>query len=225
MRPGRFQFGLAAALLAGIVCLPAYAQRTYERGDGESRPVFREIAQKNAQQKMNQRAQVRAQMRANAQNRENAVPKGQANLRTMAALPPKWVEQLRDMSPEEQERFMQNNQLFQSLPAQRQQQIHQNLQKWNNLSPTERNAIREREHVFESFSPEQRQHLQGEILPKWQQMTPDRRQVIIGRLHTLHSMPPEDREAALNNPRFMQGLSPDEQSVLRDLSSLRNPTD
>ena len=120
---------------------------------------------------------------------------------------------------------MENNERFQSLPTQRQQQIRQNLQKWNSLSPTERGAIREREQVLEGLSPEQRQHLQTEILPKWQQMTPDRRQVINGRLHTLHSMPPEDREAALNDPRFMQGLSPDEQSVLRDLSSLRNPSD
>jgi len=216
VRLGHLQFGLAAVLLAGMVSLPASAQRPSAWQYGGDRPVFREIAQQN----LNKRAQARAQARANA---NAARPQGQANLRNMAALPPKWVEQIRDMSPEQQERFMQNNQRFQSLPTQRQQQIRQNLQKWNNLSPTERGAIREREQVLEGLSPEQRQHLQTEILPKWQQMTPDRRQVINGRLHTLHSMPPEDREAALNNPRFMQGLSPDEQSVLRDLSSLRNP--
>ena len=32
-----------------------------------------------------------------------------------------------------------------------------------------------------------------------------------------------ERQAALNDPKFTQGLSPDEQSMLRDLNSLRNP--
>ena len=45
-----------------------------------------------------------------------------------------------------------------------------------------------------------------------------------GRLHTLQQMSPADRQAALNDPRFMQGLSPDEQSVLRGLDSVRNPS-
>jgi hypothetical protein len=36
-------------------------------------------------------------------------------------------------------------------------------------------------------------------------------------------MNPDQRAAALNDPRFMQGLSPDEQSVLRGLDSVRNP--
>jgi hypothetical protein len=137
VRLRHFQYGFAAVLLAGMVSLPASAQRPLQGEYGENRPVFREIAQQN----LNKRAQARAQARANA---NAAAPKGQANLRGVAGLPPKWVEQIRDMSPEQQERFMQNNQRFQSLPPQRQQQIRQNLQKWNNLSPTERGAIRER---------------------------------------------------------------------------------
>jgi hypothetical protein len=39
----------------------------------------------------------------------------------------------------------------------------------------------------------------------------------------LRNMSPETQQAALNDPRFMQGLSPDEQSMLRDLNALRNP--
>ena len=45
----------------------------------------------------------------------------------------------------------------------------------------------------------------------------------MGRLHTLQGMRPADRQAALNDPKFMEGLNPDEQGVLRDLNSLRNP--
>ena len=37
---------------------------------------------------------------------------------------------------------MQNNERFQNLPPGRQQQIRQNLQKWNNLTPEERERIK-----------------------------------------------------------------------------------
>jgi hypothetical protein len=36
-------------------------------------------------------------------------------------------------------------------------------------------------------------------------------------------MSPAERKAALEDPKFMQGLSPDEQSTLRDLNSLTSP--
>ena len=67
------------------------------------------------------------------------------------------------------------------------------------------------------MSPEDRQKVKNDLLPKWQQMTPDRRQAINGRLHTLQGMSAPDRQKALDDPKFMQGLNPDEQVMLRDL--------
>lgn len=138
-------------------------------------------------------------------------------------LPAGAEQRLRDMSPQEQERFLQNNQRFQSLPPERQAQIRRNLQKWNNLSPAEKDRLSHVDNRWEQMTPQQRDLYQNHILPKWQQMSPDRRQLINGRLHTLQAMPPAAQERALNDPRFMQGLSPDEQGVLRNLVSLRNP--
>ena len=116
---------------------------------------------------------------------------------------------------------MQNNERFQNLPPARQQQIRMNLQKYNKLSPTEQNAIKDRERAWQNISPEQRDHVKNDLLPKWQQLPVDRKQLINGRLHTLQGMNAADREKALNDPKFMQGLNPDEQSMVRDLSSLR----
>jgi hypothetical protein len=56
-----------------------------------------------------------------------------------------------------------------------------------------------------------------------QQMPPARKQAINSRLHALQDMTPGEREKALNDPQFMRGLSPDEQSTVRDLNSLTNP--
>jgi predicted Fe-S protein YdhL (DUF1289 family) len=98
------------------------------------------------------------------------------------------------------------------------------LQKYNNLSPTERGALKDRAATWQRMTPDQRQYVQRTLLPKWQQMSPDRKQVVTGRLHTLQQMNPAERQAALNDPQFMRGLSPDEQSVLRGLDSVRNPS-
>lgn len=169
------------------------------------------------------RARQQARREAAGAARVNGGAKGQPNERSMEGLPPKWVDRVRDMPPEQQQRFLENNEQFQHLPPQRQQQIRQNLEKWNQLSPDQKQTAREREAALERMTPEQRDYVTHTLLPKWQAMPQDRRQVINRHLAMLRNMSPETQRAALNDPRFVQGLSPDEQSMLRDLNSLRNP--
>jgi hypothetical protein len=148
---------------------------------------------------------------------------GEQNGRSAANLPPAWGQRLHNMSPQQQDRFLQNNERFKSLPPEQQRQVRQNLQKWNNLSPAERDRVQHSYQTWQHMSPDQRQYVQRTLLPKWQQMSPDRKQAVTDRLHTLQGMSPGDRQAALNDPKFMQGLNPEEQSVLRGLDSVRNP--
>ena len=171
------------------------------------------------------RARQQARRAAAAEARANGggAAKGQPNERAMEGLPPKWVDRVRDMPPEQQQRFLENNQAFRNLPPQRQQQILQNLDKWNRLSPEEKDAVRKREEFLENLPPEQREYVTHTLLPKWQAMPQERRLVINRHLAILRNMSPATQQAALNDPKFMQGLSPDEQSMLRDLNSLRNP--
>jgi hypothetical protein len=139
-------------------------------------------------------------------------------------LPGQWTQKLGQMSPQQQDHFLQNNERFKSMPPEKQQQIRQNLQNYNRLSPTERMAMKDRQATWEKMSPEQRGYVQKTLLPKWQQMSPDRKQVVTDRLHTLQGMTPEDRQKSLSDPQFMRGLNPDEQSVLRGLDQVRNPS-
>ena len=230
MRLCRLTTALSLAFLTALAAQPASAQRREREFAGPPQGQVRK-PKPNAhptgpppRQKKNGPNAPRPNAnkpRGEAENSGAARPQGDG--RGLAGLPPKWVENLRDMSPGEQERFMQNNQRFQSLPPQRQQQIRQNLRKWNNLTPEERSALRHEESNWEHMSPGQRQHVKNDLLPRWQQMPLGRRMLINGRLHALHQMTPEQQQAALNDPRFMRGLSPDEQSMLRDLNSLRNP--
>jgi Protein of unknown function (DUF3106) len=196
------QFGAVIALLTGFLAQTVSAQ------DGERLREWR--ARQEA------RREAAAHRRANGQG-------GQPNERAMEGLPPKWVERVRDMPPEQQQQFLENNAQFKQLPPGRQQQILQNLDKWNHLTPEQKQEASDREHLLEQLTPEQREYVRGTLLPKWQALPQPRRQAINQHLAMLRNMSPGTQQAALNDPKFVQGLSPDEQSMLRDLNSLRNP--
>jgi hypothetical protein len=138
-----------------------------------------------------------------------------------AEMPLRWIEQLREMSPAEQEKFLNNNARFRSLPAERQAQIRQRLQAWNDLSPEQRQTLIQRERVLAQMTPEQRRYVRETLLPQWQNLPPARRQVVLGKLRDLHGLSDSERGAKLNDDFFMNGLSPDERQMLRDLSNLR----
>jgi Protein of unknown function (DUF3106) len=182
----------ALLLLAGLTAQPAAAQAWHARREA--------VAQR--------RAEMSGQRRP--------------NVRAMEGLPPKWVEKLQDMRPAQQQRFLQNNERFRNLPPQRQEQIRRNLQRWDNLTPEQKQAARSAEEALERMTPQQRAYVRNTLLPKWQALPMNRRQVIRRHLAMLGRMSPSTQQAALNDPRFMAGLSPDEQDMLRNLNSLRN---
>lgn len=214
MRGLKFQFGtwLVLLLLGGLAGEPALAQRG---GGRHPHPDTK----KPAQNKPVERNRPREESPTITAPKANQGQ--QPNARGMMGLPPKSVERLREMSPEEQERFMRNNARFQSLPPERQAQVRENLRRWNQLSPAERNAIRDRERVWEQMSPEQRTYVRNQLLPKWQQLPPERRQLLLDRLRTLRGLSPSEREARLNDEDFLRGLDPNERQILHDLSNLR----
>jgi hypothetical protein len=153
--------------------------------------------------------------------RERRQANGQTAARAMA-LPPRWVERLRDMPPEEQQRFLANSEQFNRLPPERQEQIRRNLERWNNLTPEQKEQARAAERALERMTPEQRQYVRNTLLPKWQAMPQERRQIIRRHLAMLSQISSATQQALLNDPKFMQGLSPDEESMLRELNSLRS---
>jgi hypothetical protein len=149
--------------------------------------------------------------------------RGQANARGMAGMPPKWVERLQEMSPEEQQKFMRNDAEFRHLPSERQAMIRARLQHWNSLTPQQRAELRTREYNFEHMSPEQREQIRTNLLPRWRELPMDRRMAVRQHLRALQGLSPADREARLNDPEFTRGLSPDEQGILRDLNRIQAP--
>ncbi len=197
MRTGRSQLAnaLAVLLLVGCVSAPALAKRG--------------AAQGKAKHDRSEKPRIEAEKK---QNRAK---------RAMAGMPPRWMERLREMPPEEQERFMNNNERFQQLPLERQAQIRKRLQHWNSLAPEQRAEVRKREEVWRQMSPEQQRHVREDLLPKWQQLPPERRQAILRRLSALRNLSESERVAKLNDSAFLQGLNPEDRGTLRELAGLR----
>jgi uncharacterized protein DUF3106 len=198
-----FGFGMTVVFLAASLAQPAIAQRGF------------------GMQRVQQRQRGRHPFPPPPKAEKNQKPQGRPNARGMMGLPPKWVENLRNMSPEEQARFMQNDARFRNLPPERQEQIRTNLARWNQLTPQQRDALRTRAQIFNRLTPEEREEVQRDLLPRWQKLPQERRELIQGRLRELGGMTPDERQQKLNDPEFMQGLDSNEQDLLRKLSDLR----
>lgn len=136
-------------------------------------------------------------------------------------LPPRWLERLQNMSPEEQQRFLQNNRRFLSLPPEQQAEIRRRLEQWNRLSPQQRALLRRRERIWESLTPEQQREVREELLPQWRSLPPARRRLLLEKLRTLQNLPDPQREEYLRDPAFLTGLSAEEQQLLIRLARLR----
>jgi hypothetical protein len=129
-----------------------------------------------------------------------------------------WVDTMRDLTPQQRERVLQNSKAFQNLSPDKQAKIRQQFNQWDKLSPQQQASIRQNEITWRNLTPEQRDHIKNDVLPKWRQMPWDRQQVIKQKLGVLQNMPESARNQRLNDPNFTRGMSDDEKAMLHDLS-------
>lgn len=161
-----------------------------------------------------------AESRPYANNQNRPGNGGDANFtprQQMGAARP-WVDTMRDLSPQQRERVLQNSRAFQNLSPDKQNKIRQQFNQWDHMTPQQRSSLRENEQMWRNLTPEQRDHIKNDVLPKWRQMPWDRQQVMKQKLGVLQNMPESARNQRLNDPNFTKGMSDDEKSMLRDLS-------
>jgi len=127
-------------------------------------------------------------------------PQNSTRQQTPAVPPPNVQERLRNMSPQERSRLVENQRKFNQLPPQKQQDMKRAAENWRRLTP------------------EQQNHLRNDVLPKWQQLPADRQRAIQQRLGVLQNMPESARNRHLSDPNFTRGMSDEDRQMLRDLS-------
>jgi Protein of unknown function (DUF3106) len=130
-----------------------------------------------------------------------------------------FMQRLRDLSPDEQERVLANDQRFRNLPPARQARIRENLKRWNALSPEAKQRIRERQRAFARLSTGQREQAR-ELSQKWRELPPLRRRLLRREFRRLRDLPPEKREAFLASPEIEKQLSSEDRDLLRGLAKL-----
>jgi hypothetical protein len=138
----------------------------------------------------------------------------------LSDLPPSWIQQLQEMSPEEQESFFSNNERFHNLPLQRKEQIRRRLRAWNNLPMEQRQELVERQQIWEQLPAEQQRQIRESILPRWQSLPLARRQAVLEKFREIRDLDGSRRDVRLNQQSFLEDLSANERQMLRDLSTL-----
>jgi hypothetical protein len=132
--------------------------------------------------------------------------------------PPNLFQRLRELPPQEQERLMASEQ-FRRLPRQRQQQIRQNLARWNAMTPEQKDTFRQREEIFEGLSPSQRDELRS-VFPRWRALPPERQQQLMQGFRQLRDMTPDERQGFLSSPQAVKQFTPEERDILGSLNRL-----
>jgi Protein of unknown function (DUF3106) len=230
------QFGAMILALAGFAALPGLglAQKPHTdrppqaqnrpapqaHPQNQNRPANHPPANANRPANRNQGNSRPAQNNLNNQNRgNNAQGAGMNNRQQMgvgAARP--WVDTMRNLSPAQRERVMQNSRAFQNLSPDKQAKIRQQFNQWDHMTPQQQASLRQNEEKWRNLTPEQRDHIKNDVLPKWRQMPWDRQQMMKQKLGVLQNMPESARNQRLNDPNFTKGMTDDERTMLHDLS-------
>ncbi len=119
---------------------------------------------------------------------------------------PGFINKLRSLSPEEREKFLQNNRYFQSLPPWRQEQIRKFLNgndqhlhppgffgQLRDLPPDQQEQVLQNDARFQSLPPERQQQIR-ENLQRWNAATPAQREMLRQREEIVQSLSPEQRD-------------------------------
>jgi Protein of unknown function (DUF3106) len=233
----RLQFGLALLATAGCLILAGHAraQKAHPDRPPQSHPAQAPAHPQNQNPNRppannnhppansgNPRPQQQPRNTPQANFSNNYRPNGGANLNQRqrlgvgAARP--WVDTMRDLTPAQRDRVLQNSRAFQNLSPDKQAKIRQQFNQWDHMTPAQRADLRTKEQTWRNLTPGQRDYIKNEVLPKWRQMPWDRQQVIKQKLGVLQNMPESARNERLSDPNFTRGMSDDEKSMLRDLS-------
>jgi hypothetical protein len=134
--------------------------------------------------------------------------------------PRPFVDRMRDLTPQQRDRVLQNSRAFQNLAPEQQNRIRNQFAQWDRMTPSQRADLREKENTWRNLTPEQREHIKNDVLPQWRQMPWGRQQAVQQKLAILQNMPESARNRRLADPNFTRGMSDEDKAMLHGLSHL-----
>jgi Protein of unknown function (DUF3106) len=132
-----------------------------------------------------------------------------------------WLTAHKNLSADEQEKLLENDPGFKSLPPEKQAALRERLRKFNNLTPEQRERLFNRIQFMASLTPEQRQQIR-EANQTLETLPEDRKILLHKAIRHLSQMTPQEREHAMSEERFKNMFSEQERGILSKLSAI-NP--
>ncbi|HWZ50246.1 MAG TPA: DUF3106 domain-containing protein [Granulicella sp.] len=127
-----------------------------------------------------------------------------------------WMERHSNLTPEQQQRALEQEPGFRQQPPQVQQRMRDTLSHLNSMGPEQRSHTLERMEEMEHLSPPQRQQVRG-AMAQLGGLPPDRRRVVARAFRDLRSMSPAERQGTINNYQFRSQFTPAEWATLSNL--------
>jgi hypothetical protein len=126
-----------------------------------------------------------------------------------------WMNQHRNLTPDQQQRALDNEPGFRQLPQATQQRMHNHLAQLNAMNPQTRERTQNHIEWMERLSTDQRSQVRGSM-EQLGSLPPDQRRQVAQSFRNLRALPPEQRGAALNSPQY-QYMNPAQRSALNNL--------
>jgi hypothetical protein len=127
-----------------------------------------------------------------------------------------WMERHSNLSLPQQQRALENEPGFRSLPPQTQDRLRDRLVQLNHMTPEQRQRTTERTELMERLTPDQRQQFRSSV-QQLGQLPEDRRRMVARAFRDLRELPQSQRAAALNSDRYRGQFSDQERSTLSNL--------
>ncbi len=126
-----------------------------------------------------------------------------------------WMNQHRNLTPQQQQQALQREPGFSQLPQQTQDRMRNRLAQLNAMDPQRRERILTYNERMEHLSAGQRTEVRNSLSQLGALPLDQRRQVAEG-FRQLRELPPNQRAAAMNSPQY-QYMSPAQRSTLNNL--------
>ena len=114
---------------------------------------------------------------------------------------PVWMNQHKNLTPDEQQKALEKEPGFRDLPPQTQQRERERLKQLNSMSPEKRQRLLEHNEWLEHLTPPQRNQFNS-AMRQLNELPPDQRVYVARTFRGLRELSPAQRQTVLNSDRF-----------------------
>jgi len=130
-----------------------------------------------------------------------------------------WLRKYGSLSPEEQEKQLERDPVFQSLAPERQKRLIDRLNIFNSFSPAKKQQVLSRMEWYEHLSPAQQQQA-DQVFHQYRSLPADQQGQVTKAYKSLRKMNSDQRAQYFNSDEFQNNFNDEQRTVLRGMSDL-----